>query len=275
MISSSAISASTYTASVYRSANDGRPLSKEEPSVAKNENTTSEKSPKAQSSVALKPSLLLRLRPETLDDCFMPEDVSRRLLRITDAQSVPDTVLYGSAGTGKSTIANLMLRHFDPANTYKMKAYFHNSRASDFRGLLQFAVTVGLAPGPKVCLIEDADCLTRGQQLQIFDMISRNRSRSCKFLLTTPSIRKIHHKLRSAMAVFSFEPDKEDRAYEVARMQSFVFDKLRSTGEQFDQRRVEAIVAACFPDIRGILSMIDAYGLDPKSDWPYQLGPLE
>ena len=243
--------------------------------MAKNESTTSEKSPKAQSSVALKPSLLSRLRPETLADCFMPEGVSRRLLHILDAKSIPHIVLHGPGGTGKSTIANLVLKYFDPANTYGMDAFFCEIRTSDFRGLVQFAVVRGFVSGPKVCLIEDADCLTRGQQLKIFDLISRNPSESCKFVLTAHSIRKIHHKLRSAMTVFSLEPDKEDRAYEVARMQRFLLDKLRNTVEQFDQRRVEAIVAACFPDIRGILSMIDAFGLDPKSDWPYQLGPLE
>ena len=57
-----------------------------------------EKVTMAQSSVALKPSLLLR--PETLSDCFISEDVSRQLLDITDAQSVPDTVLYGSMRHG-------------------------------------------------------------------------------------------------------------------------------------------------------------------------------
>ena len=223
----------------------------------------------AQSSVALKPSLLLRLRPETLADCFMPEDVSRRLLDITDAQSVPHTVLYGSAGTGKSTIANLMLRHFDSANTCKMDAFFHDSRASDFRGLLQFAVTVGFAPGPKVCLIEDADCLTRGQQLQIYDMIRRNRSESCKFLLTTYSIRKIHHKLRSAMTVFSLEPDKEDRAYQVEQMKRHMLTKLRKAEVSFEQQRVESIVEVMFPDIRAIMMMINTFGLDLKNDWPF------
>lgn len=229
----------------------------------------SEKVTMAQSSVALKPSLLSRLRPETLADCFMPEDVSRRFLPIPDAKSIPHIVLHGPLGTGKSTIANLLLKYFDPANTYKMEAYIHNSRASDFRGLLQFAATVGFAPGPKVCLIEDADCLTRGQQLRIFDLISRNRSESCKFLLTAHSVRKIHHKLRSAMTVFSLEPDKEDRVYQVEQMKRHMLTKLRKAEVSFEQQRVESIVAVMFPDIRGIVTMIDEFGLDLESDWPF------
>ena len=172
-------------------------------------------------------------------------------------------------GTGKSTIANLLLKYFDPANTYRMDAYFCKNRASDFRGLLQFAVTVGFAPGPRVCLIENADCLTRGQQLQIYGMISRNRSGSCKFLLTAHFIRKIHDKLRCAMTLLSLEPDAANRAYEVELLKRHILTRLRKAEVSFEQQRVESSVAAMFPDIRGIMMMIDEFGLDLERDWPF------
>ena len=228
-----------------------------------------EKVTMAQSSVALKPSLLSRLRPETLADCFMPEDVSRRLLHIPDAKSIPHIVLHGPGGVGKTTIANLVLKYFDPANTYGMDAFFCEIRTSDFRGLVQFAVVRGFVPGPKVCLIEDADCLTHGQQLKIFDLISRNQSESCKFLLTAHSIRKIHHKLRTVMTVFSFEPDAANRAYEVEQLKSHILTKLRKAEVSFEQQRVESIVEVMFPDIRAIMMMINTFGLDLKNDWPF------
>jgi hypothetical protein len=79
-----------------------------------------------------------------------------------------------------------------------------------------------------------------------------------------------------SMTQLSLEPDKWDRDYEVRRMKRHLIAKLHEDGVQFDEKRVEAIVAAVFPDIRGILSMIEAFGLDPKSDWPHShLGHLE
>jgi hypothetical protein len=71
------------------------------------------------------------------------------------------------------------------------------------------------------------------------------------------------------MTVFSFEPNEEDRAYQVEQLKGHILTKLRKAEVSFEQQRVESIVAVMFPDIRGIVMMIDTFGLDLESDWPF------
>ena len=95
----------------------------------------------------------------------MPEDASRRLLHIPDAKSIPHIVLHGPGGVGKTTIANLVLKYFDPANTYGMDAFFCEFFTLVFRVFVQFARSRFYCRD-RVCLTDDAGCLTRGQQLR-------------------------------------------------------------------------------------------------------------
>ena len=71
------------------------------------------------------------------------------------------------------------------------------------------------------------------------------------------------------MTVFSFEPDAANRAYEVELLKRHILTKLRKAEVSFEQQRVESSVDAMFPDIRGIMMMIDEYGLDLERDWPF------
>jgi hypothetical protein len=71
------------------------------------------------------------------------------------------------------------------------------------------------------------------------------------------------------MTVLSFEPNEEDRAYQVEQLKRHILTKLRKAEVSFEQQRVESIVAVMFPDIRAIMMMINTFGLDLKNDWPF------
>jgi Cdc6-like AAA superfamily ATPase len=145
---------------------------------------------------AKRTSLLQRLSPKTLEDCFLLQDAADFLKRVRKSGSIPDTILHGPTGAGKTTVADFLVEHFHTDNSYKMDAFFHHRRSIDVRGMERFAVVPGLAPGPRVCLIEHADYLARAQQLKIYELITRFRasgSQSCVFLLTAYDLSPFFH----------------------------------------------------------------------------------
>lgn len=186
-----------------------------------------------------------RYRPDTLDGYIGNDVIRAKIEQYISTQDVPHLLFYGTAGTGKTTAAKILVKNID------CDYMFIN--ASDERGIdtvrdkiKGFASTVGFKP-LKIVVLDEADFLGREAQPALRNLMEAY-SATTRFILTANYVEKIIDPLVSRTQVYKLiPPSKKDVAKKLA-------DILKAENVEYDTTTIAQIVNAYFPDIRKILN---------------------
>jgi len=186
-----------------------------------------------------------RYRPQTLSEYVGNETVKETIQQYLDTNDIPHLLFYGKAGTGKTTLAKLIV------NTIKCDHMIIN--ASDENNVdtvrtkvKNFASSVGFA-GFKVIILDEFDYMTPNAQA-ILRNLMETFSKHCRFILTCNYIEKIIEPIQSRCQSFAITPPtKKDGAVQVTKI-------LEAEKIKFDIKNVADIINSYYPDIRRILN---------------------
>jgi replication factor C small subunit len=186
-----------------------------------------------------------RYRPSTLEGYVGNEMLRLKLEDYIVLQDIPHLLFYGTAGTGKTTAAKILVKNID------CDYMFIN--ASDERGIdtvrdkiKSFASTAGFKP-LKIVVLDEADFLSRDAQPALRNIMEAY-SANTRFILTANYIEKIIDPLISRTQVYKIVPPSKK---EVARK---LVDILKSENVTYETQSVAQIVTAYYPDIRKIIN---------------------
>lgn len=145
-----------------------------------------------------------KYRPKTLDDIILDSDIREHFQNITD--DIPNLLFYGSPGTGKSTLAKIIVNDI-------LKCQYLYINASDENGIdtirnkvISFAQTRSIDAKKKVVILEEADGLT-GESLRILRNVMEEYVDTTRFILTANYINKIIEPIRSRCMLFKLQND--------------------------------------------------------------------
>jgi replication factor C small subunit len=182
---------------------------------------------------------------ETLEGYVGNEMLRLKLEDYIVLQDIPHLLFYGTAGTGKTTAAKILVKNID------CDYMFIN--ASDERGIdtvrdkiKSFASTAGFKP-LKIVVLDEADFLSRDAQPALRNIMEAY-SANTRFILTANYIEKIIDPLISRTQVYKIVPPSKK---EVARK---LVDILKSENVTYETQSVAQIVTAYYPDIRKIIN---------------------
>jgi DNA polymerase III delta prime subunit len=186
-----------------------------------------------------------KYRPQTLAEYVGNEQVKETIQQYLDTNDIPHLLFYGKAGTGKTTLAKLII------NTIKCDSMIIN--ASDENNVdtvrnkvKNFASSVGFA-GFKVIILDEFDYMTPNAQA-ILRNLMETFSKHCRFILTCNYIEKIIDPIQSRCQSFAITPPtKKDVAVQVSKI-------LDTEKIKYDIKNVADIVSSYYPDIRRILN---------------------
>ncbi len=186
-----------------------------------------------------------KYRPQTLSEYVGNETVKETIQQYLDSNDIPHLLLYGKAGTGKTTLAKLIV------NTIKCDSMIIN--ASDENNVdtvrtkvKNFASSMGFA-GFKVIILDEFDYMTPNAQA-ILRNLMETFSKHCRFILTCNYHEKIIDPIKSRCQTFAITPPtKKDVAIQVSK----ILDSEKIT---YDIKNVADIVSSYYPDIRRILN---------------------
>jgi len=208
-----------------------------------------------------------KYRPKTIEECILPESIKKTFIDFLDRGEVPNLLLSGPAGCGKTTVAKALCNQLG-ADYYVVNGSDEGRFLDTVRNNAKnFASTVSLSSESKhkVIIIDEADNTTADVQLLLRASIEEF-SRNCRFIFTCNYKNKIIEPLHSRCAVIEFGI-KGKQKQEIA---TCFFKRLNSILEQerieSDKKVVAQLINNHFPDWRRVLNECQRYSVSGKID---------
>ena len=200
-----------------------------------------------------------KYRSETLEQYIGNDAVKNRISDCISKNDIPHFIFTGTAGTGKTTLAKLIVKN--------IKCDYLYINASDENGIdvirdkvKQFASTSTFQP-LKVVILDEADFLTQPAQAALRNLIEEY-SITTRFVLTCNYIERLIEPLQSRCEIHILKPpSKGDVARHVCT------NILDVEGIVYDLQNVALLVKEFYPDVRSIIKNLQAGVKDGKYEW--------
>ena len=208
-----------------------------------------------------------KYRPQTIEDCILPEQTKKTFLEFLNKGEIPNMLLAGPAGCGKTTVAKALCKQLG-VDVYVINGSDEGRFLDTVRNSAKnFASTVSLSSESKhkVIIIDEADNTTSDVQLLLRASIEEF-SRNCRFIFTCNYKNKIIEPLHSRCAVIEFGI-KGKQKQEIA---TCFFKRLNSILQQerieADKKVLAQLIGNHFPDWRRVLNECQRYSVGGKID---------
>ncbi len=208
-----------------------------------------------------------KYRPQKIEDCILPEETKKTFLEFLNRGEVPNLLLSGPAGCGKTTVAKALCKQLG-VDVYVINGSDEGRFLDTVRNNAKnFASTVSLSSEAKhkVIIIDEADNTTPDVQLLLRASIEEFSS-NCRFIFTCNYKNKIIEPLHSRCAVVDFGI-KGKAKQEIA---AAFFGRLVSILEQerieADKKVLAELINNHFPDWRRVLNECQRYAVGGKID---------
>ena len=196
-----------------------------------------------------------KYRPKDLSTYVGNEHLKEKVKVYLESEDVPHLLLYGRAGTGKTTLAKIITSNIDCDYMY-INASDEN-KVDDVRNKIKtFASSVGFK-SLKVIILDECDYLTPNAQAALRNLME-TFSRHCRFILTCNYVERIIDPIQSRCQSYKVVPPSKK---EVAQQMVSILNQENCTFELDD---IALIVNASYPDIRRVINSAQRQVVDGK-----------
>ena len=187
-----------------------------------------------------------KYRPNTLDTYVGNGIIKSTFQQYIDTNDVPHLLLYGDAGSGKTTLAKIVANTIAKDNYIYINASDENSVDTVRDKIKQFASSIGFG-GLKLIILDESDYLTPNAQAALRNVIE-TFSKTTRFILTCNYIDKIIDPIQSRCQIFNIvPPSKKEVAQHLVKI-------LNDEGVKYEKDNLATIINQSYPDIRRVIN---------------------
>ena len=206
-------------------------------------------------------------RPQKIEDCILPANIKKAFQGFVDKGEIPNLLLTGTAGVGKTTLAKAVCDEIGAS--YIVINGSDEGRFLDTvrNRVRQFATTVSLTSGAphKVVIIDEADNTTNDVQLSLRTAVEEFHG-NCRFIFTCNYQNKIIEPLHSRCTVFDFRIQKEQQQ----QLQGQFFMRLKQILDEneveYQDKVVVKLIQRYYPDWRRLINEAQRHAATGKID---------
>ena len=206
-----------------------------------------------------------KYRPQTVDDCILPDRLKKPFQEYVNQKQIPNLLLAGGAGVGKTTIAKAMCNEI--GCDFMVINGSDESGIDTFRTKIKnYASSMSLSGGRKVIIIDEADYLNPNSTQPALRNAIEEFASNCSFIFTCNYKNRIIEPLHSRCAVIDFGLKNGEKA----KMASAFFKRVQSIMQSekidADEKVLAELIKKHFPDFRRVLNELQRYSQFGKID---------
>ena len=207
-----------------------------------------------------------KYRPQSIEDCILPEETKKIFQGFVEQGAIPNLLLSGGAGIGKTTVAKALCDQLG-VDSYVINGSDEGRFLDTVRNQAKtFASTVSLTSESrhKVIIVDEADNTTPDVQLLLRASIEEFQ-KNCRFIFTCNYKNKIIQPLHSRCSVVDFGI-KKDKQKLAAAFFGRVCEILTKESVKYEDKVVAEVVTKYFPDFRRTLNELQRYSATGQID---------
>ena len=199
-----------------------------------------------------------RYRPKKIADAILPPELKKIFQTFVDQKNIPNLILSGPAGVGKTTVAKAMLEEL--GCDYIVINGSMNGNIDTLRNeIANFASAVSLTGGRKYVILDEADYLNTNSTQPALRNFMEEFSRNCGFILTCNYKNRILPALQSRCAMVDFDIPTDSKPKMAGQFYKRVVDILGKENVKFEAPVVAEVIKKHFPDWRRVLNELQRY----------------
>jgi len=199
-----------------------------------------------------------KYRPQTISECVLPSRLKEVFQSFVDQKEIPNMLLCGTAGTGKTTVARALCN--------ELECDYIIINGSDESGIdvlrtkiRDFASTVSFGGKTKVVILDEADYLNPNSTQPALRAFIEEFSKNCRFIFTCNFKNRIIEPLHSRTTVVEFKLKKDEKPQMASAFMSRISNILGEENIEYSEKVLAELLMKYFPDYRRTLNELQRY----------------
>ena len=206
-----------------------------------------------------------KYRPKTISECILPDTIKNTFLDFVKNKEIPNLLLCGTAGVGKTTVARALCNDFQA--DYILINGSEERNIDTLRVKIKnFASTVSLSGGPKIVILDEADYLNPQSTQPALRGFIEEFSKNCRFIFTCNYKNRIIPPLHSRCSVIDFTIQNDQKPMIANMIFQRILLILGWENIKSNDKVVAELINKFFPDFRRVLNELQKYSASGSID---------
>ena len=209
-----------------------------------------------------------KYRPKKISECILTEDLKNTFSKFLTQKEIPNLLLSGTAGTGKTTVARALCEELG-ADYIIINGSDEGRHIDTLRTTIKnFASSVSLEGGSnhKVVIIDEADYMNADSVQPALRNFIETFYKNCRFIFTCNFRNKIIPALHSRCTVIDFRITNGQKVKTATAFLKRLGDVLKAENIEFDNKVLAELIQRHYPDFRRTINELQRYSVRGKID---------
>lgn len=207
-----------------------------------------------------------KYRPKTIADCILPKSITKDFVSIVENNSLPNLLLSGTPGTGKTTVAKALCYQLGYEYIFLNGSLEGRNIDTVRNKIKQFASAASFSGKRKVVIMDEADYMNADSVQPSLRNFIEEFSNNTSFIFTCNMKNRVIPALRSRFTAIDYVVDNNEKPKIAAKILKRCEEILKAEEIEYDQKTVTQLIINHFPDFRRILNELQRLSASGKID---------